>query len=87
MEGMIPMSEWMAIAQWHECEKLTRPGIVFELRNAEGKTMLSPCVAQVPAPPFDWKSPPVKFRVVAAPRPQHSEPMPPPTGTTERSNR
>ena len=43
------MSEWMAIAQWHDCEKLTRPGIVFELRNAEGQTMLSPCVAQVPA--------------------------------------
>ena len=61
------MSEWMAIAQWHECEKMTRPGMVFELRNAEGQTMLSPCVAQVPAKPFDWKSAPVMFRVVDAP--------------------
>ena len=87
MEGMIPMSEWMAIAQWQECEKLARPGVVFELRNAEGLTMLSPCVPQVPANPFDWKSPPVKFRVVAPPRPRHSEPMPPPTGGPERSNR
>jgi hypothetical protein len=72
------MSEWMAIAQWHECEKMTRPGVVFELKNAEGRTMLSPCVAQVPAKPFDWKSPPVMFRAVDAPKPQRSTPMPPP---------
>lgn len=74
------MSEWMAIAQWHECEKMARPGIVFELRNAEGLTMLSPCTAQVPEKPFDWKSPPVVFRAVDAPRPQRSTPMPPPKG-------
>ena len=48
------MSEWMAIAQWHECEKMTRPGIVFELKNAEGQTMLSPCVAQVPQLRSSW---------------------------------
>jgi hypothetical protein len=40
--------------------------------------MLSPCVAQVPAKPFDWKSPPVMFRAVDAPKPQRSTPMPPP---------
>ncbi|HET7910442.1 MAG TPA: hypothetical protein VFL49_00270 [Pseudolabrys sp.] len=74
------MSDWMAIAQWQECQKLARPGIVFELRNAEGLTMLSPCVVQVPAKPFDWKSPPLVFRAVAAPKPQHSTPMPEPRG-------
>jgi hypothetical protein len=72
------MSEWIAIAQWHECQKLARPGIVFEFKNADGQTMLSPCVAQVPAKPFDWKSAPVMFRAVAAEPPRHSEPMPPP---------
>jgi len=74
------MSEWMTIAQWHECEKLSRPDMVFEIRNAEGQTMLTPCTAQVPAKPFDWKSAPTMFRVVEAPRPQRSTPMPPPKG-------
>jgi hypothetical protein len=72
------MNEWMTIAQWHECEEMTRPGIVFELKNAEGRTILSPCVAEVPAKPFDWKSPPLMFRAVDAPKPEHSTPMPPP---------
>ena len=69
----------MAIAQWHDCEKMTRPGIVFEPRNAEGLTMLSPCVAQVPAKPFDWKSPPSSLRVVER-RTAALEPMPLPKG-------
>jgi hypothetical protein len=72
------MSEWMAIAQWHECAKMTRPGIVFELKNAEGLTLLTSCTAAVPGTPYGWKSPPVMFRAVEAPRPQHSGPMPPP---------
>ena len=58
------MSEWMSISQWHECAKMTRPGIVFELKNAEGLTLLTPCVATVPATPYGWKSPPVMFRTV-----------------------
>ena len=72
------MNEWMAIAQWHECQKMARPGIVFELKNADGQTLLSTCAAEVPAKPFDWKSPPLVFRAVAAPAPQRSTPMPPP---------
>jgi len=73
------MTEWMAIAQWHECEKMARPGIIFELRNAEGQSLFTPCVPKVPPTPFDWKSPPKIFRAIAEPTPQHSEPMPPPT--------
>ena len=68
----------MAIAQWHECVKLARPGVVFEIRNAQGQSMLSPCVQPVPQAPFDWTSPPLRFRVVAAERPRHSSPMPAP---------
>jgi hypothetical protein len=28
--------------------------------------------------PFDWKSPPVQFRLVEEPKPRHSEPVPKP---------
>ena len=74
------MGEWIAIAQWHECEQMARPGIIFELRNAEGQSLFTPCVVEIPATPFNWKSPPVMFRAISAPRPQHSTPMPPPRG-------
>jgi hypothetical protein len=72
------MSEWMAIAQWHECAGLAKPGIVFEIRNVEGQSMLTACVQPLPQVPFDWKSPAVRFRAVAAPKPLHSSPIPPP---------
>jgi hypothetical protein len=81
------MSEWTGIAQWQQCQAQAHPGVVFELRNAEGQSLFTACVPQVPPAPFDWKSPPIEFRVVAAPRPQHSNPMPPPAGATDRSNR
>jgi len=74
------MSEWIAIAQWQDCEKMMRPGIIFEIRNEEGQSMFTPCVLPLPAMPFDWKSPPVQFRAVAQPKPEHSTPMPPPKG-------
>ena len=45
------MSEWVTIAQWHECKKMARPGIVFELKNIEGQTLLTECTAQVPPTP------------------------------------
>jgi hypothetical protein len=70
------MSEWVSIAQWHECNKMARPGIVFELKNVEGQTLLTECTARVPATPIGWKSPPVLFRAVPLPMPQHSTPMP-----------
>jgi hypothetical protein len=70
------MSDWMAIAQWHECEKLARPGIVFEIRNAEGESLLTPCTPTVPPSPFGWKSGPVEFRAIPQPPPKRSEPMP-----------
>ena len=72
------MSEWMAIAQWHDCEKLARPGIIFELKNSEGQSLFAICSERLPPTPFDWKSPPVVFRAVPQPKPQHSAPMPRP---------
>jgi len=72
------MSEWIAIAQWHECKGIARPGIVFEVKNAEGQTLLTECTAQVPPTPFGWKSPPVLYRAVPRSKPQHSTPMPAP---------
>ena len=72
------MSEWMAIAEWHRCAELARPGVVFELRNAEGQSMLTPCVQPLPGAPFDWKSKPHQFRAVAETKPEHSAPLPAP---------
>jgi hypothetical protein len=71
------MGEWIAIEQWPDCERLERPGIVFELRNAEGLTLLSACTPAVPEIPFDWRSPPIEFRAVTEPPPVHSSPIPP----------
>jgi len=74
-ENML-MSEWMTISQWHECKTMAQPGIAFELKNAEGQTLLAECTAQVPPTPLGWRSPPILFRTVRLPKPQHSTPMP-----------
>ena len=74
------MSEWISIAHWQECMSLARPGIIFEIRNAEGQSLFTPCVVPMPKVPFDWKTPAMQFRAVAQPRPEHSTPIPPPKG-------
>ena len=74
------MSEWLAISEWHRCVQMARPGIVFEVRNAEGKSLFTPCVTPVPAMPANWTSPPLQFRAVAEPAPERSTPIPPPRG-------
>lgn len=71
------MSEWQAIERWQDCERLARPGIVFEVQNAEGQSLLTAC-GPLPAAPFDWRSAPVRFRPVAEPPPERSGPIPPP---------
>ena len=70
------MDGWMTIAQWHTCANWAGPGMVFELANAEGQSMFSPCVRPVPAAPWDWTSPPDRFRPVSAMPQRHSEPLP-----------
>ena len=72
------MSDWISIEEWHRCREMERPGIVFEIRNADGQLLTTPCVVPLPEFPFDWKSPPLEFRAVVEPKPQHSEPLPPP---------
>jgi hypothetical protein len=72
------MGEWMAIAHWQDCAKFARPGIVFELRNADGNILVADCSDRVPTPPHDWKSPPIEFRAVVEAKPEHSSPIPPP---------
>jgi hypothetical protein len=72
------MSEWMSIAQWQDCVGMAKPGIIFEIRNAEGQRLLTPCVMPLPAMPFDWKSPAISFRAIPEPKPRRSEPMPEP---------
>lgn len=71
------MSEWMSIDRWPDCRQMERPGIVFEVRNAAGQTMRTPCVPTLPRP-FDWTSPPTQFRAVPEGTPRRSDPLPPP---------
>jgi hypothetical protein len=74
------MSEWLAIEEWERCLEMARPGIVFEIRNAEGLSLFTPCQVSLPDMPFDWSSGPVAFRAVVEPEPHHSTPIPPPKG-------
>jgi len=74
------MAEWIAIAQWKDCVQMARPGIIFEVRNAEGQSLFTPCVNPLPPMPFDWKSPPLMFRAIPEPAAQRSTPIPPPKG-------
>jgi len=72
------MGEWIAIDQWANCAALERPGFVFELRNEEGLSLFTVCAPALPQIPFDWRSPPVAFRLVPEPPPVRSSPIPPP---------
>ena len=72
------MGEWIAIAQWEKCRELARPGIIFEISNAEGKSLFTPCTVPMPPMPFDWKSAPVRFRAIPEPAPERSAPIPAP---------
>ena len=74
------MSDWIPIDEWQRCVDMARPGIVFEIRNAEGQRLTTPCVVPLPQMPFDWKSPPLQFRAVTEPVPEHSNPLPAPKG-------
>ena len=72
------MGEWMPIERWPDCKQMERPGIVFELRNQQGQSLLSPCVPELPQAPFDWLSGPVEFRPVPELPAEHSRPIPAP---------
>jgi hypothetical protein len=70
------MDGWIDMERWRECKEMQRPGYVFELRNAEGQSLFTPCTSGPPQLPFDWKARPTMFRVVPEQPPQHSSPMP-----------
>jgi len=72
------VGEWIPIDQWERCAEMERPGIVFEIRNADGLSLFTPCVSRLPAMPFDWHSPPAEYRAVPEPPPRRSEPLPKP---------
>jgi hypothetical protein len=70
------MSDWIDFDRWKDCAGMERPGVVFEVVNAQGQTLLTPCVERLETP-WDWKSGPVRFRAVAAPKARRSDPIPP----------
>ena len=51
------MGDWVPIDQWPECARMERPGIVFEVRNRDGQSLVTPCVVPLPETPFDWTAP------------------------------
>lgn len=71
------MSDWVDFTLWKDCARMERPGFVFEVRNREGRTLLTTCTIPLNLP-FDWTSPPVQFRLVEAPKPHRSNPVPKP---------
>ncbi len=72
------MGDWLAITDWQQCQRMARPGIVFEIQNVEGLSLFAPCTVTLPAMPFDWKSAPIRFRAVVEGVPVHSGPIPAP---------
>lgn len=73
------MIDWIDFERWQECRQMERPGIIFEVENSEGQTLLTPC--EIPlAMPFDWTSSPTRFRAIPEPKPRHSSPLPSPQG-------
>ena len=76
--GENAMSEWMPIDEWRRCVELARPGIAFEIRNAEGMSLFTPCTDAVPKAPWDWTSPPLEFRAISEAPAERSEPLPAP---------
>ncbi len=74
------LNDWRPMQDWRQCVQLARPGLIFEIRNAEGLSLFAECSETPPAAPWDWKSPPVEFRPIAEPTPRHSTPMPKPAG-------
>jgi len=69
------MSEWISYDRWPECARMERPGYVFEMANKEGQSLFTACTVPLQLP-FDWKSPPLRFRLVQAPPERHSSPIP-----------
>ena len=71
------MGEWVDIDLWAQCASMERPGIIFEVVNAEAQSLFTPCVEELTIP-YDWTSGPLKFRAVEEAKPRHSEPLPEP---------
>jgi hypothetical protein len=72
------MAVWMPIEEWQRCLDMARPGIVFEIRNAEDQRLTTPCIVPLPDMPFDWRSPALQFRPIPERVPEHSNPLPKP---------
>ena len=69
--------DWMNMDLWSECARMERPGYVFEIENAQGMTIQMHCAEAIPVP-WDWTSPPQRFRLIVEPEAIRSDPIPPP---------
>lgn len=76
--GSAPVDGWYDFSKWDQCRSMERPGYSFEIENAEGMKLWTPCTPVVELP-FDWKSEPQRFRLVKMVQGEHSTPMTPPS--------
>jgi hypothetical protein len=74
------MSDWIPYERWQDCVRMERPGYVFEVANDRGRSLFTPCTVPLRLP-FDWTTPPTRFRLVAEPPPRRSSPIPAPQKT------
>jgi hypothetical protein len=72
------MDAWLPMDRWPECRALEKPGIVFEVQNADGDSMVLACELPFPGAPWDWRSPPIRFRAIGLPKPRPTSPIPGP---------
>lgn len=72
------MGDWIDFDRWPECVEMERPGIVFEVVNADNQSLFTNCVVPLETP-FDWTSAPLRFRAIPEPKPRHSSPIPKPS--------
>ena len=69
--------DWIDFERWPECRNMERAGIVFEVENAAGQSLLTTCTIPLEVP-FDWSGAPIRFRAVEEAQPRHSSPLPAP---------
>ena len=69
--------KWMSMERWPASAAMERPGYVFELENRYGMTIQMHWDEEIILP-FDWTSPPLRFRLIVEAEAERSGPIPPP---------
>lgn len=69
------VGDWIDFERWPQCHEIETAGYVFEVANTAGQTLMTECTVPLELP-WDWRTPPTRFRLVVMPTPRHSDPLP-----------